>query len=258
MELPALNLLARHSCQAITINTGNKLQYMFTPTIIGVHTHSALVLLLALCCVHQQSNSACIPYRLYIAAQKHRFLPCGVTARTKYICLFWGCGIEKRGFLAYFGACQAKIPVRSWCKSNTSRVRGWCGSVSLKYFFGAAVWTRTNTHSALVYTNNHTALVYTNHHSALALFVAYLLLKWHHLSPGHCHFHTATPSRYFGRTGCTSDWSLLTLATSCMYRVGQNHICTVHIRYFWQGNHQIYGHIRCINTVLANPMYVLL
>ena len=24
-------------------------------------------------------------------------------------------------------------------------------------------------------------------------------------------------------------------------RVGQNHIYTVHLRYFWQGNHQIYG-----------------
>ena len=36
-------------------------------------------------------------------------------------------------------------------------------------------------------------------------------------------------------------------------RVGQNHIYTVYIRYFWQGNHQIYGHIRCIYTVLANP-----
>jgi len=40
-----------------------------------------------------------------------------------------------------------------------------------------------------------------------------------------------------------------------MYRVGQNHIYTVNIRYFWQGNHQIYGHIRCIYTVLANPIY---
>jgi hypothetical protein len=36
-------------------------------------------------------------------------------------------------------------------------------------------------------------------------------------------------------------------------RVGQNHIYTVYIRYFWLGNHQIYGHIRCIYTVLANP-----
>jgi len=39
-------------------------------------------------------------------------------------------------------------------------------------------------------------------------------------------------------------------------RVGQNHIYTVYIRYFWQGNHQIYGHIRCISTVLANPSHM--
>ena len=32
-------------------------------------------------------------------------------------------------------------------------------------------------------------------------------------------------------------------------RVGQNHIYTVYIRYYWQGNHQIYGHIWCIYTV---------
>jgi len=38
-------------------------------------------------------------------------------------------------------------------------------------------------------------------------------------------------------------------------RVGQNHIYTVYIRYFWQRNHQIYGHIQCIYTVLANPTY---
>ena len=29
-------------------------------------------------------------------------------------------------------------------------------------------------------------------------------------------------------------------------------IYAVYIRYFGQGNHQIYGHIRCIHTVLAN------
>jgi hypothetical protein len=29
----------------------------------------------------------------------------------------------------------------------------------------------------------------------------------------------------------------------------------VFMRYFWQGTHQIYGHIRCIYTVLANPIY---
>jgi len=38
-------------------------------------------------------------------------------------------------------------------------------------------------------------------------------------------------------------------------RVGQSHIYTVYIRYFWQGNHQKYGYIRCIYTVLANPIY---
>jgi hypothetical protein len=38
-------------------------------------------------------------------------------------------------------------------------------------------------------------------------------------------------------------------------RVGQNHIYTVFVRYFWQGNHQIYGHIQCIYTILANPTY---
>ena len=40
-------------------------------------------------------------------------------------------------------------------------------------------------------------------------------------------------------------------------RVGQNHIYTVYIRYFWQRNHQIYGHTRCIYTVLANPINML-
>jgi len=36
-------------------------------------------------------------------------------------------------------------------------------------------------------------------------------------------------------------------------RVGQNHIYTVHLRYSWQGNHQIHGHTGCIYTVLADP-----
>jgi len=44
------------------------------------------------------------------------------------------------------------------------------------------------------------------------------------------------------------------LLSTCVIRVGQNHIYTVYTRYFWQGNHQIYGHIRCIYTVLPKPM----
>ena len=30
---------------------------------------------------------------------------------------------------------------------------------------------------------------------------------------------------------------------------------TLYIRYCWQGNHHIYGHVRCIYTVLAIPIY---
>ena len=41
-----------------------------------------------------------------------------------------------------------------------------------------------------------------------------------------------------------------------IYRVDQNHIYTIYIRYFWQGNHQIYGHIRCIYTDLVNPSHI--
>jgi len=73
------------------------------------------------------------------------FCPAGWLRARKNIYLFWGCGIEKRGFLAYFGACQAKIPVRGWCKLNIFRVQGWCGSVKLKCFFGAADWIQVCT-----------------------------------------------------------------------------------------------------------------
>jgi len=31
---------------------------------------------------------------------------------------------------------------------------------------------------------------------------------------------------------------------------------TVHIQYFWQGHHLIYGHIQCVFTVLAKPVYL--
>ena len=38
--------------------------------------------------------------------------------------------------------------------------------------------------------------------------------------------------------------------------VGQNHIYTVYIRHFRQGNHQVYGHIRCIYMVLSVEVYI--
>ena len=43
-----------------------------------------------------------------------------------------------------------------------------------------------------------------------------------------------------------------------LFRVGQNHIYTEYVRYIWQENYQVYGHIRCIYTVLANPTVVMI
>ena len=34
------------------------------------------------------------------------------------------------------------------------------------------------------------------------------------------------------------------------------YLYTVYIRYFKQGNHHTYGHIRHVYTVLANPNYI--
>jgi hypothetical protein len=47
-------------------------------------------------------------------------------------------------------------------------------------------------------------------------------------------------------------FSSITQTPLHLSRVGHNHIYTVYIRCYWQGNHQMYGHIRCIYTVLAN------
>ena len=41
----------------------------------------------------------------------------------------------------------------------------------------------------------------------------------------------------------------------CMSRVGQD-LCIYGVyTVIWQGNHQIYGHMRCIYKVLANPVH---
>jgi hypothetical protein len=52
-----------------------------------------------------------------------------------------------------------------------------------------------------------------------------------------------------------SLWCVCAMFWLHIIRVGQNHIYTVYIQYFWQGNFNMYGHIRCIYTVLANPTY---
>jgi hypothetical protein len=81
------------------------------------------------------------------------------------------------------------------------------------------------------------------------------------------HTHTFTLYSYFvcsaasGRPSTqthfhSSDAHMCMVGQNHICRVGQNHIYTVCVRYFWQGNHQIYGQIRCIYTVLANPTYM--
>jgi len=63
--------------------------------------------------------------------------------------------------------------------------------------------------------------------------------------------HTHIPGTY---TLPSLSFSVAASAPLC--RVGQNHIYNIYIRDSWQKNHQIYGHIRCIYTVLANPTFV--
>jgi len=55
--------------------------------------------------------------------------------------------------------------------------------------------------------------------------------------------------RCYGHVGAlvtAAQLLCVAIPASAICRVGQDHIHTVYIRYFWQGNHQIYGHIRCI------------
>jgi hypothetical protein len=59
---------------------------------------------------------------------------------------------------------------------------------------------------------------------------------------------------FFAAASHSACTALSPACSAC--RVGQNHIYTMYVRYFWQGNHRIYGHIRCIYTVLANPICV--
>jgi len=40
----------------------------------------------------------------------------------------------------------------------------------------------------------------------------------------------------------------------CLVRVGQSHIHTVYIHFFWQENYQMYVRIRCVYAVLVYPM----
>jgi hypothetical protein len=56
-----------------------------------------------------------------------------------------------------------------------------------------------------------------------------------------------------GASAVGKEGRLMGVLLACIIsRVGQNHIYTVYIRYFWLGNHQIYSVYIRIYTVLAN------
>jgi hypothetical protein len=77
-----------------------------------------------------------------------------------------------------------------------------------------------------------------------------MLSNWSH---GHLfrHTHVHTNPLFYD---CVSTRS----PSLChMFRVGQNHIYTVCIRYFLLGNHQIYGVYIRIYMVMANPTHVM-
>jgi hypothetical protein len=73
-----------------------------------------------------------------------------------------------------------------------------------------------------------------------------------HAHPVHTRIHTYTRTQYMPVCQC----KVPVCRSESMSRVGQNHIYTVHVRCFWQGNHQIYGYIRCLFTVLPNYKHV--
>ena len=78
--------------------------------------------------------------------------------------------------------------------------------------------------------------------------------------------HVREGCRYeYGKTGCynmshASAELILSGPKSVPHLQGwpEPYIYMVCIWYFWQGNHWIYGHIRCIYAVLANPTHLAL
>ena len=71
----------------------------------------------------------------------------------------------------------------------------------------------------------------------------------------HAHTHTNTHIHTRTHTHIHTYTHVHTHTQTHTQRVGQNHIYTVYTRCFWQGNHQINCHVRCIYTVLANPAH---
>ena len=76
-----------------------------------------------------------------------------------------------------------------------------------------------------------------------------------------CSSHRCTPFTLLGlniillRAAATCEGESTGLART-IYVLYLYNIYTVHIRFFWQGNYQTYGHIQCVYTALAIPRYL--
>jgi len=124
--------------------------------------------------------------------------------------------------------------------------------------FYTHTYTHAHTHNTHTHTHTH---IHTTHNTHAHTHTTHIHAYIHNLAaPSPTSSTGATAVSGLTRpTGWQKNWGhwLMTPGTHWsvvhMHRVGQNHIYTVCIRYFWQGNHWIYGHMRCIFTVLANP-----
>ena len=111
-------------------------------------------------------------------------------------------------------------------------------SQSLSFVFDFCIWCRKRS-------------LYCLH----KFFFFLLSLTVWHSQNARAQRHALTQNAALQRTLCVSGAGMQQVWNFC--RVGQNHtfigIYGVYIRYFWQGNHHTYGHIRCVYMVLANP-----
>ena len=96
----------------------------------------------------------------------------------------------------------------------------------------AHIYIAYKARSAHISYHKDTIQTYTMQHTCLALLVSSL----HHSKP--C---TVTAQQH--------------VATHAGVAKKKYIYIFIYIRYFWQGNHQIYGHIRCVCTILANPTH---
>jgi hypothetical protein len=114
---------------------------------------------------------------------------------------------------------------------------------------------RTGACVFLTYTHNH-----THSHGGVCVFS---LTYTHSLTHSHTYHHTrfswysSAAMDEFGVTHShtqTPHTEMHPHTHICIYS-GQNYIYVIY-RFFWQGNHLVYGPIKCISTVLANPTQI--